>query len=239
MRCSACPPPDLHEWPDRYIHTNFDGPNHIDPTKLKRAGFIGAASAWYLANISDSDVKDLWEFTQQQSLRRTAQMLERRKQLSNEEADNLTFHHWKYEREMVASITKFAPDASIIKNADRYFEQMKEISGPGKPIKFNSKDGTLIYHRNSNIKGPLSVFGYNYLSDHYGEENTRKISLLGYNGLHGSGGEYAYEALNFVNEERSILEIRNAVSAEFGPIPLEMVVEYLKALESIGIINIK
>ena len=46
----------LHDWPDRYIHTNYDLAANIDPTKLKRAAFIGAVSAWYLANMSDGDV---------------------------------------------------------------------------------------------------------------------------------------------------------------------------------------
>ncbi|HYS11204.1 MAG TPA: M28 family peptidase, partial [Myxococcales bacterium] len=33
----------LNDWPDRYIHTNFDTAANIDPTKLLRAAFIGAA----------------------------------------------------------------------------------------------------------------------------------------------------------------------------------------------------
>ena len=35
----------LHDWPDRYIHTNFDTAAMIDPTKLKRSAFIGAVNA--------------------------------------------------------------------------------------------------------------------------------------------------------------------------------------------------
>src|SRR6202034_4117192 len=42
----------LNDWPDRYIHTNFDTAANIDPTKLKRAAFIGAASGYYLATLS-------------------------------------------------------------------------------------------------------------------------------------------------------------------------------------------
>ena len=38
----------LNDWPDRYIHTNFDTAANIDTTKLKRAAFIGAASGYYL-----------------------------------------------------------------------------------------------------------------------------------------------------------------------------------------------
>jgi aminopeptidase YwaD len=60
---------------------------------------------------------------------------------------------------------------------------------------------------------------------------------LSYEGLWGAGEEYAYEVLNFADGKRSPQQIRNAVSAEYGPIPLEMVVEYLRALEKIGVIE--
>ena len=44
------------------------------------------------------------------------------------------------------------------------------------------------------------------------------------------------------NEQENVVplaqEIRDALSATYGPIPLEAVVEYLRALESIGVIRI-
>jgi aminopeptidase YwaD len=46
----------MNDWPDRYIHTNRDGAANIDPTKLKRAAFIGAASGYFLANFSSRDL---------------------------------------------------------------------------------------------------------------------------------------------------------------------------------------
>ena len=45
----------FNDWPDRYIHTNFDTASNIDPTKLKRAAFIGAASGYFLAKLSPRD----------------------------------------------------------------------------------------------------------------------------------------------------------------------------------------
>ena len=83
----------------------------------------------------------------------------------------------------------------------------------------------------------MSVFGYDYLIDHYGEEKARNLKLLSYQGLWGDGGDYAYEVLNFVDGKRNAQQICDAVSAEFGPIPLEYVVEYLRALESIGVVQ--
>ncbi|HEU4640084.1 MAG TPA: hypothetical protein VFS84_14625, partial [Candidatus Binatia bacterium] len=61
--------------------------------------------------------------------------------------------------------------------------------------------------------------------------------LTQFQGSRGSGGEYAYEVLNLVNGTRNAQEIRDFVSAVYGPIPLELVVEYLRALESIKVIE--
>src|SRR5207253_7557888 len=47
----------LNDWPDRYIPTNLDTAAYIDPTKLKRAAFIGAASGYFLAGMGDKDLQ--------------------------------------------------------------------------------------------------------------------------------------------------------------------------------------
>src|SRR3954469_25202703 len=45
----------IADWPDIYIHTQKDVPANLDSTKMRRAIFIAAASAWVLANLSDDD----------------------------------------------------------------------------------------------------------------------------------------------------------------------------------------
>ena len=45
-----------------------------------------------------------------------------------------------------------------------------------------------------------------------------------------------YEIVNFVNGTRNALEIRNAVSAEFGLQSLESIVTYLKDLQAAGLL---
>jgi len=62
----------MNDWPDRYIHTTGDLPENIDATKLERAGFIGAASAWFLANLTAEDLPALAALLERQGLRRTA-----------------------------------------------------------------------------------------------------------------------------------------------------------------------
>src|SRR5258706_7884617 len=45
----------MNDWPDRYIHTNFDSAANIDPTKLKRAALIGAATGSFLAGLGPQE----------------------------------------------------------------------------------------------------------------------------------------------------------------------------------------
>ena len=85
------------------------------------------------------------------------------------------------------------------------------------------------------MKGPLTAFGYDYFTDKY--RGPDPVRLLQYRGLRGSGGEYSYEVFNLVDGRRNAQQIRDAVSATYGPIPLDLVVEYLKALESIRVIE--
>src|SRR5207247_890998 len=65
----------LNDWPDRYIHTNFDSAANIDPTKLKRAAFIGAASGYFLANLQDANAEPLKELNEQGRYRRDSRAL--------------------------------------------------------------------------------------------------------------------------------------------------------------------
>ena len=228
----------LNDWPDRYIHTNFDTPANVDPTKLKRAAFIGAASAYFLANAKSSDAASILRVLQSHSLHRTSRMLARRAALSPDEAANLTrFHLWS-ERALVDSMDRFfrIPETTRT-DATTFLNNIERLTGEVKPRAAAQGDGRLIFRRNAKLKGPMGAFGYDYFTDHYGAERESALRLMQFQGLRGSGGEYAYEVLNLVNGTRNAQEIRDMVSATYGPVPLELVVEYLRALESIKAIE--
>ena len=42
----------IADWPDRYIHTQRDLPDNLDPTKMRRAIFIAAGAGWHLASAA-------------------------------------------------------------------------------------------------------------------------------------------------------------------------------------------
>jgi aminopeptidase YwaD len=228
----------LNDWPDRYIHTTWDTSANIDPTKLKRSVFIAAATGWALANIGPDDVPEIVSIVERGALRRTAGMLERKGGLDAQEAANLVrFHAW-YERELARSIERFVPLGDDERERlDQFLSQIDEISGESGARPEDQGDAAIVYRRNPAIAGPTSVFGYDYLEAHYGKERTAELQLLKVvGGRRGSGPDYAYEALNFVDGERSVGEIREALSAIYGPISIEVLAEYLRALESIDLI---
>jgi hypothetical protein len=92
--------------------------------------------------------------------------------------------------------------------------------------------------------GPLTFQNDDVLLDRLGSERVGKIKLLdrGSNRLfrvQDRGALYAYEIVNFVDGKRSVGEIRDAVAGEYGPIPLDVVADYLKACEEAKIVALR
>lgn len=228
----------LNDWPDRYIHTNFDTPANIDATKLERAAFIGAASGYYLATLREGGAAALLPVIQRGSLRRTATMLERRARLAGGEDVHLTLFHFASERAIVGSIEAFTPISAAERNqATAFLERSEGLASLNRPVEIPSGAGRPVRQRVPEIRGPMSVFSYDYLEGRLGEQKVATLGLLRYAGLWGGGGEYAYEVLNLVDGKRTELQIRNAVSAIYGSVPLDLVTEFLSALETAGVIH--
>ena len=106
---------------------------------------------------------------------------------------------------------------------------------PPPPAPAKGGEAAWVYRRSPEPKGPLAVFGYDYLADKYGEEEAQGLALLRHQGPRGGGEEYAYEVLNFLDGRRTVQDVRDRVSAVYGPVPVGAVAEYLRALASIGV----
>jgi hypothetical protein len=228
----------LHDWPDRYIHTNFDLAANIDPTKLKRAAFIGAVTAWFLANMDDDDVAPVLEMLSRNSISRAADLVEHRKNMTPADQVAVSNIHFAVERRKVHSVESFATLSQPAHDqAMDFIGRLQDLvlSPPVPEIPQAGRNST-VYERNPDVQGPMGAFGYSYLVDKYGQFNTSDLRLRRYAG---NGGQYAYEALNFVDGNRTVSDIRDWLTAELGPVPLEIVEEYLDALESIDVIRVK
>jgi aminopeptidase YwaD len=231
----------LNDWPDRFIHTNLDAPGNIDATKLKRAGFIGAASGYFLARLNEENVEEALRLVRLDIARLVIEIAWKRTQVSAYDGGEIQRFAGTQLRPLVKSVTNFVGGpfergtptlAQIGQNFDR--------NGEGMSLRALNDGGESArrYRRKSNLKGPMTVFGFDYFAVEWAKRgHTTKPKLSEYEGLWGGGEEYAYEVLNFADGKRNVQEIDDAISAEYGPVPLEMVEEYLKALEEIRVVE--
>jgi hypothetical protein len=92
--------------------------------------------------------------------------------------------------------------------------------------------------------GPLTYQNDDVLLARLGKERYSQIKLINSEASHllntrDQSELYAYEIVNFVNGKRNVGEIRDAVSAEYGPLPLSLVVDYLQACSEAAIVKWK
>jgi aminopeptidase YwaD len=237
----------LRDHPDVYIHTTGDVADNIEPTKIKRSAFIAAASGYYLSRFPDGG-QALLTLSYANGLERLADDARRavvRAAADRREAAIVIGQGVLREQLRMGSLgtflhadvkiaAQFAADlaetgkrllARIMPqaDADRY-----SAAGFHMPA-----DDRRVPVRNPAVKGPLDPGG-EWVVDKAGVAATSiAIARLP------NSGDVTYEVVNFVDGRRSVSEIRDAVSAEFEPVALKDVAEYLDLLARAGAISFK
>lgn len=219
----------IADWPDIYIHTNKDVPANLDPTKMKRAMFIAAASAWYLANLDQAGVSKLWRTVMPEQLGRLRMSYNSWGGLDESEGANLAHQEWAFERGVQSSLVAFGLSPSNDWMAPPNVAAMRAPPATSAP-------STLVYRRKPGLKGPMDGFGYSWLDDHLKRAGLKRPALLDREAVW-DGPSYGYETLNLVDGKRTVQEIRDALAASVGPAPPEEVAAYLETLERLGVIR--
>jgi hypothetical protein len=109
----------FHDWPDIYIHTNRDRPEHLDATKLQRVAFLGAAIGYTLAQLGPEEALAVAAESAGRAAGRLGRDRARALGLllrsqgdalheSFREARNLIEHAYRRELEAFASIARFS-----------------------------------------------------------------------------------------------------------------------------------
>lgn len=219
----------LHDWPDRYIHTNFDAAANIDPTKLKRSAYIAALSAWYLASMDAGDAPAMLALLKEASLRRAGDLVAARAAMDSADAAAITRVHWAHEAAILASVEDFAPvDAGAMKAAKDFLDALKSPLGGVEAAPVPAGEWATVYRRNADIRGPMHAFGYSFLEDHLDASELALLTL---------DEARAYEALNLVDGRRSVAEINDWLLAAFGSVDRQAVLAYLQALARIDVVR--
>jgi hypothetical protein len=238
----AIPTIYLRDWPDVYIHTNKDVVDNVDSTKLKRSAFIAAASGYYLATLgpptrmADASLPYL---VLNGALRRVSEVLSRglvhafSPAGQSREAIVAASGAVRRELQRMQSFARFdyAPAGSLGARMVAEVEgDLRKMFPVGTPPPEATPDPR-VPKRNPAVTGPL-----NPSVDWVRDKASADAAALAIARVP-RGEDVAYEVVNFIDGARTVSDIRDAVSAEFGPIETKVVAEYLDLLARIGAIT--
>jgi hypothetical protein len=252
----AVPSLYLCDWPDIYIHTDHDSIEQIDATKLRRVALLGAAAGYTYATLDATHAPTIIPFLASRSQQRIARGFERAEVLASAENGRYEAHNLidKLLQREIGDLQSFAvftgmsakplePALRALKTQAAMAHGWIDDATPGSSARQRmavSADGARVPRRLADF-GPLTFQNDDVLVDRLGRERVRRIKLLDADSspllnVQDKGGLYAYEIVNFIDGKRSAAQIRDEVSAEFGPLPLDVVVDYLQACEEAKII---
>jgi len=253
------PATQFGNWPDHYYHSSGDTPDKTDPTTLKRSVVLGSMVASTVANLDTQSGLSLISQIHSRALKRMGGVNERarnmllRSELAGEDLkEAVNTIHWagKKEEATLRSLSNLLPTdkkiSSAIKNnveeisqfsesqkhlLNEYYKELCRIQGkPVKGIQFTQEEKSatrLIPVRNAAYPGPISS---DYLE--------AKITSLKDLNFPFTGLQF-FEIAAFIDGQKSVLDIRNAVSAECGPVDVGDVLAFLKLLEKIDLISFR
>jgi aminopeptidase YwaD len=265
----AVPSLYLCDWPDIYIHTDNDSLDQIDATKLRRVALLGAASGYVYATLSAQQLSTLLPFLTAQAETRLAQVFGAAQQLVDDpqleagvawyEARNLVNQTLQRESAMLHSVIEFtggppeadadgakalAEQASTFQNWLDKRAKLRGAKGPAPSVPWAGDSAAKRMPSRVGEFGPLTYQNDNVLLARLGKDRYEKIKLINSEAtpmlnVRDQSELYAYEIVNFVNGKRTVGEIRDAVSAEYGPLPVNLVADYLEACVEAGVIQWK
>ena len=171
----AIPTVYLRDWPDVYIHTTGDVVSNIEPTKLKRAAFISAATGYFLATFPNSGSEALLSHLVVGAHARVAEDARRAVaqmgagQRASGEVLNILTQGIEREQRRIRSVARFAPTPIDPMLQSRLADMEKGITSEWNTYGFSSApfiptaqkirgrggEDTRVPTRSKDVKGPL------------------------------------------------------------------------------------
>lgn len=231
----------MNNWPDWAYHTNEDRPYSADPTQLKRAVFIALATGAVIANADGPMAVRIAETSAGQAAERTGTELRHALEMVGDrqpyrEARVLVEQAYLREGDAIRSSKVLAGNDQ--KSIHEIEELARTFASTGRAAD--------IARLNEYAQATL---GSAEVKLSPSEEEASKLiprpkpGAAPQRGFGGGGrggapaavpGTGAQEARLFADGKRSILDIRDAVSAEFFPIDAQKFIDYFRQLEKSG-----
>jgi hypothetical protein len=240
--------------PDYTHHTSEDTPDKVDPVELERSEIIAAATALYLSDLSPAEAVDLTYLVGQNGMARLGATARRARATmlasgtegggSREsawfEAWNTLTHAAAWEQAATASVHHFNQSETTGRAVSAVSNWLDQTAAALRTALRDEaraaglSTGRIRIEADSRIpirltRGPLD-FGLpaSWLDpERAAWYATPEFTL---------NGNQRFELVNFIDGVRTVTDIRNALSAEYGPVPTPVVGRYLEDLVQVGVV---
>lgn len=234
--------------PDYTHHTSEDTPDKVDPVELERSEVLAASAFWYLANLTETQAVELAVLAGARAGNRLGEALREgvrdlqaappeALEQAWAEAENRIRHHADWSRAAVGDVLHFR-NAPVVRRAveaqvevleaqlSHHLENLSEIakglgaSGSQAPPLARSRDDRVATRvTRGPLEGGLPAGRLTAERATWYESPQNPLQ-----------GNYPFELVNFIDGVRTVTQIRDALSAEYGPVPTEVVARYLEDL---------
>jgi len=244
---------------------NFTG---VDPTQMRREVTIIGATAMYLASVDAAGVPHLASAIADKAQarmgaesRRALEMMRSAADLQASYRDALNILAHSHDRELktldtlvqlgtspaaqaAIAAAKKQVDTVAASDLDAFRRTVADIAASRnatlkEPMLTDAEKQltTLVPTRNLKIRGPVNLFRPEYGAIWLAEQ-TKDDSFASKLKMASAGRFTGFEALNFVDGKRNLLEIRDLTSSEYGPLDPAVVEEYFRFLEKVGVVSL-
>jgi aminopeptidase YwaD len=244
-------------WPDVHYHTSEDKPNYLDPTQLKRTAIVTMSVSLVMANAAPDDALLLGGLTAGGAVERIGRDLVQATgllraapaaDLAIAYKEGLVLIRQAYKREAAA----IRSNALLMSNDARALASLREIetsvvaTEAADVAKLQSVYRAVAVQRSQTpvlMPAPTAsedaaarLFPTHKSPNPYDDFAVTAVPPA-QPSMHPGQRErslYDEEAINFADGTRSVLEIRDALSAELGPIDVQVVERFFRDLEKTG-----
>jgi hypothetical protein len=215
----------FHDWPDVTIHTNKDQPENLDSTKLGRVAYLGAGIAWTLAALPDAEAPRLRALVSAHAAERLAQARAR----GVGDPGNARL----FEREAIQEGLDTLQSVAALFPSRPFAAAADEPRLPEATVDAARSRDRRIPVRSPEVRGPLGVYYYDHLTEVLGAGVKTSTALSGRE----HGEVLSFEALNLVDGNRTVSDIRDILTGRYERVTVSEVAEYLDLLGRAKVIS--
>jgi hypothetical protein len=238
--------------PDYTHHTSDDTPDMVDPVELERTEIVATAAMLYLADLSEPEALELVDLVGASALGRLGAAARTARQMIVAEypdpgskasvlfeAGNHVIHEAEWAARTVESVLLFRNSPAVRQSVTEWGSRLAALEtsiledlavDPAAALGSGDQSGNDQRVPVRLTRGPLD-FGLpasRLEPDAAAWYSSPEFPL---------NSNARFELVNFIDGERTVSDVRNALSAEFGPILTTAVARYLEDLVEVGVVE--